>query len=64
MAIRDGAEQERKRLAGIAGKSTAQSTAMSGADLLQAAMSAQAAQAVGPGIDGARMEQLRGGAGN
>ena len=64
MAVRDGAEQERKRLATKAGKTTAQSVAMSGADLMQAAAAVDAATAVGPGIDGARMAQLSGGSGN
>ncbi len=64
MAIRDGAEQEQKRLATIAGKSAAQRAVMSGADLQQAADAVTTGQAVGPGVDGARFEQLKGGSGN
>jgi hypothetical protein len=64
MSVRDGAEQERKRLATAAGVSTANSVKMSGADLHQAALAVSSGLAVGPGNDGARMMQQAGGAGN
>lgn len=63
MAVEGGASQRRKQLATQAGLSTAQSVALSGADLEQKAKSVVTGQAIGPGIDGARMTQIEGGTG-
>lgn len=63
MAYGDGATQEQKRLATIASKSAAERAVMSGADLQQAADAVQASVSIGPGYDGAYLEQLKGGNG-
>jgi hypothetical protein len=63
MPLHDGARQESKRLATIAGKTTAQAVALSGADLMQAAAVVQSGLAVGAGNDGAKMELNKGGSG-
>ena len=44
-----------------AGLTTAQAVTKSGADLMQAANVAAAGTTVGPGKDGARIEQMKGG---
>lgn len=63
MPVHDGARQGQKALATAAGKTTAQAGAMSGADLMQARDAAVSGTAVGPGVDGARYEQIKGGTG-
>lgn len=48
-------------LKATAGLTTNQAVVKSGADLMQAANVAAAATTVGPGKDGARIEQMKGG---
>lgn len=63
MPVESGSSQRRKQLATAAGITAAQSVALSGADLEQKARSVVTGQAIGPGIDGARMVQIEGGSG-
>jgi hypothetical protein len=63
MPVHDGARQEQKRLATALSLTAAQIGVKSGADIAQADLALKASTTVGPGKDGAYLQQLAGGSG-